>query len=315
MPVQKSTDNPLGAWDQLRYALALSRHATLSAAARVLGVDHTTMARRIEALEHALGRPAFERTQDGFTLTPLGATIIAAAERMEAELQSLARRIDGADPALTGRVRLTTTGYFAAQLFAPALAAFRHAHPGLDIELIAENRNLDLSRREADLALRMSRPDAPGLVARRLAQVGFACYAAATDPRPFAEQDFLAYDDSMANARVQRFLLSLIPESRIVLRANVLQSLIQAARAGLGATMLPCLAGEREPGLRRVPTPRAMPPADFWLLFHQDLRRSPRLRAAIGLVESVIATHRAALLPAGFPFDPVQEGSKQEPLF
>lgn len=304
MPAQKSTDEPFANWDQLRYALALARCATLSAAARALGVDHTTMARRIEALEQALGRPAFERGPDGFLPTPLGATLVAAAERMETEMQALARRIDGADPALTGTIRLTTTGYFAASLFAPALAGLRARHPGLDIALIATNRNLDLSRREADLALRMSRPDTPGLVIRRMGQVAFACYAATTDPRPFDQQVFIAYDESMANALVQRFLLSLIPESRIALRANMAHAMIAAARAGLGAVMLPCLAGEGEPGLRRVPTPRAMPPADLWLLYHEDLRRSPRLRAAVDFVDAVISTHRAALLPAGFPFDP-----------
>jgi len=304
MPAQKYPASPLGSWDQLRYALALAQGATLSAAARQLGVDHSTIARRIDALERRLGRPIFERTPDGFTATPLGATVIAAAERIAGEIETLARRIEGADTALTGSIRLTTTGYFAAHLFAPALAAFRETYPGLDVELIADNRNLDLSRREADLAVRMSRPDTPGIVARRLCQIGSACYAASGDARPFAEQDFLAYDDSMANAPAQRYLLSLVPETRIVLRANALLSLIQAARAGLGCTVLPCIAGDAEPGLRRVAAPRAMPSGELWLLYHEDLRRSPRLRAAVALVETVIAAHRAALLPEGFPFDP-----------
>jgi DNA-binding transcriptional LysR family regulator len=90
----------------------------------------------------------------------------------------------------------------------------------------------------------------------------------------------------------------------MVLRSNTMQTLLEAARAGLGCVMLSCFYGERDPGLRRVPSPRAMPPVTLWLLYHEDLRRSPRVRAAVAFVNEVIATNRAALLPAEFPFDP-----------
>ncbi len=268
------------------------------------GLDHTTIARRLEGFERDLGAPLFERGPEGFSATPLGEEVLAAAERMEGEIIGLLRRLDGAAGGLTGLVRLTATPHVASSLLAPALGGFLRAHPGLQIELVGDSRSLDLSRREADLAVRMSRPEVPGLVARRLGEIAFACYAAADDPRPFEAQSFLAYEEVSGSSPLQRYLAALVPPERMVLRANMMQTLLEAARAGLGCAVLSCFAGERDPALRRVPAPRAMPPVTLWLLYHEDLRRSPRLRAAVAFVDEVIAANRAALLPPGFPPDP-----------
>lgn len=305
MTAQKHTaERALADWDRLRVVLALARGGTLSAAARILEVDHTTVARRLEGFERDLGAPLFERGPEGFAVTPLGEEMLAAAERMEGEVIGLLRRLDGAAGGLTGLVRLTTTPHLASSLFAPALGSFLRAHPGLQMELVGDSRSLDLSRREADLAVRMSRPEVPGLVARRLGEIAFACYAAANDPRPFVAQLFLTYEDVSGNAPLQRYLAGLVPAERLVLRSNTMQALLEAARAGLGCAVLSCFAGEGDPALRRVPAPRAMPPVPLWLLYHEDLRRSPRVRAAVAFIDEVIAANRAALVPAGFPFDP-----------
>jgi DNA-binding transcriptional LysR family regulator len=305
MAARKHTaERALGDWDRLRVVLALRRGGTLSAAARALGVDHTTVARRLDGFERDLGAPLFERGPEGFSATPLGEEVLAVAERMEDEVTGLLRRLDGAAGGLTGLVRLTTTPPLAALLFAPALGGFLRAHPGLQVELVGDNRGLDLSRREADLAVRLSRPEVPGLVARRLGEVALACYAAAGDPRPFGAQLFLAHEDATGPAAPQRYLSALVPPERMVLRSNTTQALLEAARAGLGCAVLPCFVGEGDPALRRVPTPRAMPPMPLWLLYHEDLRRSPRVRAAIAFIDEVVAASGAALVPAGFPFDP-----------
>ncbi|WP_426954512.1 LysR family transcriptional regulator [Muricoccus radiodurans] len=298
-------ERALSDWDRLRVVLALRRGGTFSAAARALGVDHTTMARRLEGFERDLGAPLFERGPAGFAPTPLGEEVLAAAERMEGEVTGLLRRLDGAAGGLTGVVRLTTTPHLAAALFAPALGGFLRDHPGLRMELVGDARSLDLSRREADLAVRLSRPEALGLVARRLGEVAFALYAAAGDPRPFEAIPVLAYEDSSGSALLQRYLASLVPPERMVLRTNTMAALHEAARAGLGAAVLSCLVAEADPALRRVPAPRAMPAMPLWLLYHEDLRRSPRVRAAVAFVDAVIAERRAALAPPGFPFDPV----------
>lgn len=297
-------EQALADWDRLRVMLALRRGGTLSAAARSLGVDHTTVARRLEGFERDLGAALFERGPEGFTATPLGEAVLATAERMEGEVHGLLRRTDGVAGGLAGPVRLTTTPHLAASLFAPALGGLLRDHPGLRMELVGDVRSLDLSRREADLAVRLVRPDAPGLVARRLGAVAFACYAAAGDPRPFEAQDFLAYEDPAGTTAMQRYFATLVPAGRVVLRANTMETLREAARAGLGCMVLSCLAGEGDATLRRVPAPRAMATMPLWLVYHEDLRRSPRLRAAADFAEAAVAARREALLPPGFPFDP-----------
>ena len=297
-------DRALADWDRLRVVLVLARGGTLSAAARALAVDHTTVARRLDGFERELGAPLFERGPEGFAPTPLGEAVLTAAERMEAEVNGLLRRIAGADPGVSGTVRLTTTGHLATHLFAPALTGFLARHPGLRMELLGDNRSLDLTRREADLAVRMVRPDTPGLVSRKLGEIAFACYAATGDARDFGAQLFLGYDDPPANAPPHRYLSALVPPERVVLRSNTILPLVEAARAGLGCAVMPCFTAEADPALRRVPAQRAMPPVTLWLLYHEDLRRSPRLRAAVEFVDEVIQARRAALMPAGLPFDP-----------
>ena len=115
---------------------------------------------------------------------------------------------------------------------------------------------------------------------------------------------FPVREDASGSAPLQRYLVELVPQERMVLRSNAMQVLLEAARAGLGCAVLSCLAGEAEPGLRRVAAPRAMPAVPLWLLYHEDLRRSPRLRAAVAFLDEVVAAHRSVLVPPGFPFDP-----------
>ncbi len=305
VPEQKHTAaRLLTDWDWLRVVLAVHRGGSLSAAARMLGVDHTTAARRISAFERDLGLPLFDRGPIGFVATSLGESVIATAERVEDEAIGLLRRIEGAADHLSGIVRLTTTPSLASLLFAPALGGFLRAHPGLRIELVGDNRNLDLSRREADLAVRLARPEAPALITRRLGDYAMACYAAIDDPRTFDDQTFLAHEDAFGIVAPQCYLSALVPPDRMVLRSNTTEALIQATRAGLGCAVLPCLVAERDPALRRVPAPRAMPVMALWLVYHEDLRRSPRVRAAAAFVVEAIATRQADLVPAAFPFDP-----------
>ncbi len=307
MTAQKNTAKGASAkWDLLRVVLALGRGGTLSAAARILGVDHTTVARHLESLELELAAPLFERSPLGFAPTPLGDEVLATAERMEGEVIGLLRRSEGTVSGLTGLVRLTTTPFLSARLFAPALGGFLRLHPGLQVQLVGDNRTLDLSRREADVAVRMSRPQAPGLVTRRLGEMAYACYASATDMRPFAEQMFLAYEDASNALAQEPFLSKLVAPERIALRSNLTQVLIEAARAGVGCAVLPCLAGERDASLRRVPSPGAMQAMPLWLAYHEDLRRSPRLRAITEFIETVVSASRQALVPDDFPFDLLQ---------
>lgn len=295
MAAQKRTDGSrLPEWDGLRVALAISRGGTFSAAARALGVDHTTIARRLSALEDDLGHRLFERQSTGFVLTAAGEEAVAAAERMEAEGDGLLRRLDGASALLTGRVRLTATPQIAAKLIAPALAGLMREHPHLQVELIGDDRALDLSRREADLAVRLSQPDQNGLVARKIGEFAVGLYAGATDARPFAAQAFLAYE-SNEGGRLQRQFFELAPQERIMMRSNSMQVLTEAARAGLGAALLPCFVGDEDASLRRVETPRPLENLPLWPVFHEDLRRSPRVRAVASFLVDLTLATRARL--------------------
>jgi len=258
-------------------------------------VDHTTVARQLDALEEDFGAVLFERSPDGFAVTPLGEDVLVAAERMETEVYGLMRRAHGTAGQVTGKVRLTSTPLFAARLFAPQLPAFYAAHPGLKLELLGYSQSLDLYRREADVAVRIGRPNGEGIVARKLARVGFAFYAAAVDPRPFADQQILSYDEESGHDR-QRFITTLVPPERVILRSNSTQTLLEATRAGAGCALLPCLVAERVPDLRRL-SAETMSPVELWLAYHEDLRHSPRLRAVIAFIEQVIRYQIDALCP------------------
>lgn len=298
MNAQKSTaPKTLSKWDRLRVLLALSREGSLSAAARLLGVDHTTVARHVESLEETLGAPLFERGAEGLCPTLLGEEIIASAERMEAEVLGLLRRLDSSGDKVTGLVRLTAPPTLCSQLLVPMLKDFRATHPGMQINLIGDNRRLDLGRREADVALRLKRPDAPDLVARPLGKLPFAWYAAAQDLRPFENQMFLGFDDASVHTTPQAYFDKLVPAERIVMRSNLSEILLEAARAGLGCVVTPCLVGDQYPGLRRVAAPQDMDPMTLWLVYHEDLRRSPRLRAAVDLIDAMIEANRSGILP------------------
>lgn len=292
-------------WDRLRVVLAVSRGRTLSAAARALDVDHTTVARQLASADAVFGAPLFDRTVAGFAATPLGERVIAAAERMESEVIGLHRQLDAAGEGLEGCVRLTTTPVLASLLFAPSLSRLLNRHPRLQVELLSDARSLDISRREADVAVRFARPESPGLVVRRAGEIAFAWYAASGDPRLFPQQSVLAYDDASAITSLQRYLADLAVSKVVAVRTNTMHALVEATASGLGCSVLPCFAAEHDPRLRRVQVPRAMHPMPIWVVHHEDLKHSPKVRALIDFVEQVIAEHRDDLLPAGFPFDAV----------
>ncbi|TCQ94036.1 LysR family transcriptional regulator [Pseudomonas sp. JUb52] len=293
MAAKKCTDdvNPcVTRWDHLKVVLAISRGGTLSAAARALGVEHSTISRQLDSVERELGIRIFERGAKGLILTAPGRSVVESATRMEQETDALLRRLDAAGETVSGTVRLTTTPFLAGKLLAPALPALARQYPHLRIELLGDNRQLDVSKREADVAVRLSRPTAPGLVTRKLADVASAWYAAATDPRSLEDQWFLSYDDASGHTTPQRYIDSVVPSDRILLRANSTFSLMESVRAGLGCALLPSFAAEADGDFRRIQVTPAFQPMALWLAYHEDLRRSPKLRAAIAFIEDVTAS-------------------------
>ncbi|MCG9483417.1 LysR family transcriptional regulator [Acinetobacter pittii] len=289
-------------WDQLRIILAISREGSFSKAAKTLEIDHTTVSRHLDSLEKELGI-LFNRRANGVFPTLLGLETIAIAEKIEAEINSLLRHRDSTELQLTGTVRLTTTPFFSANLFAPALNDFFETHPGLKVELIGDNQNLDLSRREADVAVRFSRPTNKRLVIRSLGRIAFAFYALKTDLRSFEAQSFLSYDEASAHYSLQKYIDKVVPEEKIILRSNSTQVLLESTYTGAGCTLLPCFIGDTNSRLRRVPGPNAMEIMTLWLTYHEDLRNSPKLQAVIEFIDQIIAKHRSGFIPHDFPFE------------
>lgn len=287
-------------WGHLRFFLAMARTGSLSRAAKRLGVDRNTVARRVAALEAALGLSLFERGPQGWTRTAGGDELADLAGRVEEDVLALARHADARDQALTGSVRLTTAAHLATHLLAPAVPLLRQRHPGLVLEIAADQRNFDLTRREADLAVRMGRPRDSGLVTRRLCELAYGLYgspdgaAAKRGEADFGQDPFLGFDESLASAPQERWLARVGPDRQVVFRTNSTASLQAAARRGVGVALLPRYIGDADPMLRRIEAPDP-PSYEVWLLVHGDLRRTPRVRAVIEWLDELVERARPAL--------------------
>jgi DNA-binding transcriptional LysR family regulator len=293
------------AWDDLRFILAVAEHGSLARAARALGVHHTTVLRRIDSFEAAHGLRLFERLPTGYVLTPGGEELLAAARTMAGMVTALERRLAGQDLRLAGELRVTTTDTLMGSILPEMLAAFHAAHPGVKVEVSVTNLMANLTRRDADVAIRPASDPPAMLVGRRVAGVAFALYASpaylATVPRAAAGElgvhRWLAPDDTLAASTVARWMRAALPaDAEVVLRADSLLSLRQAALAGLGVTALPCYLGDITPGLARV---RAEPieamATALWVLTHEDLRRTARVSAFTSFLAEALARKRSLL--------------------
>lgn len=287
-------------WDELRLVLAIGRAGTLAGAARALALNHSTVFRRLGALEAKIGVRLFERFRDGYSPTPAGEEVIAVAARVDVEVTAVERRLVGQDLRPSGLIRATTTDTLI-EMVTPMLAAFRARHPEITLELAASNVLFNLSRRDADVAIRPSQDPPDMLVGRRVATVSFAIYAAPAylkrKPARLAldGHDWIAPDDSLAHIPPARWLDAAVPAARIVFRANTLVALLHAACAGLGLALLPCYMGDGERRLRRIGAPVKALDSGLWLLTHPDLRRVARIRAFLDFMAPALA-QRARLL-------------------
>jgi len=285
-------------WDDLRLVFAVAREGTLSGAARTLGITHSTVFRRLGAIERQLGVRLFERFRDGYVPTPAGETAAALAGRFADEVLSLERRIAGQDLQPSGTVRITTTDTINA-IMMRHLPALRSSHPDIRVEVAVANAMANLTRRDADIALRPTAEPPETLVGRRIAEIAHAIYGAQPylarrAGMPPAAHDWIGLDDTLAVTVIGRWTRDNVPEARIVCRVDALPALCDAARAGLGVAMLPCYVGDVTPGLQRVgrKTP-SEPRSALWLLTHDDLKRTARIRAVMDFLAAAFASERA----------------------
>ena len=283
-------------WDDVRLVLAIGRAGTLVGAARALALNHSTVFRRLGALEAQIGVRLFERFRDGYTPTTAGEEVIALAGRIDTDVTAVERRLAGQDLRPSGLVRVTTTDTLV-DLLTPMLASFRSAHPEITLELAASNAIFNLSRRDADVAIRPSLDPPDLLVGRRIATVSFALFAATgylkRQPKrlDLAQHDWAAPDDTLAHLRATQWIAATVPPERVVFRTGSLFSLYSAVRAGLGVAPLPCYLGDNDPTLRRLGGVMAEFDAALWLLTHPDLRRVARIRAFMDFMAPALAAY------------------------
>jgi DNA-binding transcriptional LysR family regulator len=294
-------------WSDLRYLLAVERTGSFAAAARRLRVDQATVGRRLRALQDAAGTPLLERTSRSLTLTEAGRRALAAAQTMDEAAERLERTLDAERPEIAGTLRITATDALASRLLAPRLPELLARHPALTVELHAANERLNLSRREADLAVRLARPAEPTVVARRAGSLGFALYASRDyvrvrdwpTPATLREHPLLGYDRALGAASTAVGWFDDVPGGRVVFRGNTAGVLVAATAAGLGVAALPCFLGDVEPGLVRVLS--EVRARELWIAVHADLRRSPRARIGLDFLSSVLTAEAERLRGARSP--------------
>ena len=284
-------------WDDLRVFLAVARSRTLSGAARKLGVNQTTVTRRLEALEARLGARLFDRSTAGVNPTTAAAEVVAVAERVEEYVSSIERQIAGQDMRLTGELRVTTIdmcAYYDVELF----EAFAKRYPQIELELSVGYFPRNLTRREADVAIRWTDRPPEHLVGHQVATAEYAIYAATSllercsDRTELDKYPWIDWDIAN-NARVTAlWMRKHIPSTQVVCRYDMALALHAAIRSGMGVGFMPCAYGDADPLLKRI---RPIEPdfgIDIWLLTHPDLRSTARVRAFMEHASAYFASHR-----------------------
>ncbi len=282
-------------WNDLRLVLEIARAGSLAGAARALGVNHSTVFRRLNAFERGMGLRVFDRLPEGYLPTPEGAAVCEQAEQMESAALALERNLVGADLRLTGSVRLTTAPNLAVDYVAPLLPALRQRHPEIRLEISAGDRDYDLARREADLALRATSHPPEFLVGRRLATLSWWVYGApgylARHPAPMHASDLAGHDvigpePAFLRLPAMAWFMTQVPESRVVARAGDLNTMAALAAADLGLAVLP--VDQHHPGLRPLLRLDAACDGQLWLLTHPDLQRVARVRAVFDFLAEAL---------------------------
>ena len=286
-------------WDDLRVALAIAECGTLSGAAATLHVSHPTLSRRLHLMEQRLGTRLFERTPGGLRPTESGDEIRALALRIRDEVADVERRIRGRDDGHDGPVRVTAPDAVSEYLLPPVLAAVCRTHDGLQLELHVSNDVVSLARREADIALRVTRAPQETLRGREVGTVAMAVYAprlltkASDDSASPNHLPWIGFDAGLACSAPGAWLVRNVADDDVRFRANTLLGAAQAARAGIGCAVLPCFVGGSIPELVRLGPPLDELAQPLWLLMHEDVARVPRMRrASAALAEEIARSSR-----------------------
>jgi molybdate transport repressor ModE-like protein len=270
-------------WNDLRFVVAIMRNGSAAAAARMLGVSHATVLRRVQALEQTIGTPLFDRLASGYVATEAGEALGELGTSIEIALSDTTRVIDARHIALAGTIRFTTTDSLAYCLLPPILASFSERYPSIEVQLLVSNHALDLDKRDADVTLRPSASPPQSWVGKPLLKSDFGIYATPTylarkpDLR-WQDLDWLLPGSPLSLSPASQWLRSEIGERPALLTVDSFIGLREMALNHLGATILPCFVADARPGLERIRRADRSAAIDLWLLTHANMRQSPRIR-------------------------------------
>jgi DNA-binding transcriptional LysR family regulator len=290
-------------WDDCRYFLTVAETGSLSAAARRLGQSHSTVLRRLGKLEKSLDVRLFERFQSGYVLTSAGEELLALLAPVDERMVEVERQMSGRNAELQGTIRVTTTDTLLESLLLPALAAFRREHPGIQLQVTVNNSFLNLTRRDADVAVRPSNTPPENLVGRKLGRLKTALYASkeyldsarvkGLGDEDWPNHDWVAPDETLAHLRQAGWLREHVGSERYAASLDSLLGMRAAVEAGMGMGMVLCLLAEGRPQLVQVAPPDPELDTELWILTHPDLRKVNRIRVFSDYLHATLSQHPA----------------------
>ena len=272
-------------WDDLRFFLAVSERGSISGAAKLLNVNHSTVLRRLASLEKRLDARLFERLPDGYGMTAQGEEMRNQLRGLRDQIETAQRRLSGRDLGLYGAIRITTTDTLMHGLLIPYLAEFRALNSAIQMEIAINNTFLSLTRREADVAVRPSNVIPENLVGRRVGRLRSAIYASKgylkknEKKKEWAAHDWVAPDEALSHLAQTKWMREKIPEVRIAVQVDTLLGMVAAVRNGMGLGLLLCFLADDEKDLVRLAEPAAELDTDLWILTHPALKGVARIKA------------------------------------
>ncbi|MFV3326878.1 LysR family transcriptional regulator [Pseudomonas sp. NY15372] len=286
-------------WDDLRIIKAIEKGGSLVGAAATLGVNHSTVSRRLAALEALLGVALFDRRRARYVATTAGAELIVVAERMEQEVVSVTRRISSDTQGHDGDLRITTSDALLLDFLTPVIASFQRANPRIRIEVLVGNQPLNLTRGDSDIALRATLAPPENLFGRKVATIAWAVYGCngdcadtMPDPEALWAKQWVSFSHGLSGLKAFEFVRANVSEPRIVYRSDSVAGVAAAIAAGIGIGLLPCMHGDLVPELKRLSPVQPEVYDELWVLTHPDMRKSDRVYAFLCHCAQEIARDR-----------------------
>jgi DNA-binding transcriptional LysR family regulator len=287
-------------WDDLRVIKAIGKSGSLALAATALGINTSTVSRRLDQVEQTLGVALFDRRRTGYRPTAPGLELIALAERIELDVVGVTRRVAKQDESKAGELRVTTSDALMLDFLTPIIAKFRASNPSVTVDIIVGNCLLNLARGEADVAFRAVTGVPPeNLFGRKVATIAWAAYGRKLDSDgsppsvDIYQRQWLSYGKSLSGLKAYRFVEERVPSERIIVRCDSVAGMATAIAAGVGIGFLPCMHGDTIADIVRIGPIEPGISDELWILTHPDIRKSGRVSAFMTYCMDAIAQQRA----------------------